>query len=72
MSEAPKPVMSDELADEYVIAVSELKAAREAVERAEAQRNYVLMRGYDDGLSAVQLAEMFGISRQMVHRIVKA
>lgn len=68
----PKQVqMSEALFDEYLQAVVDLKQARDAVERAEYQRNYVIERAYGEGLSAVQLAEMFGISRQMIHRIVK-
>lgn len=63
--------MSGTLFDEYLQVVADLKQARDAVERAEGRRNCVIEQAYDEGLSAVQLAEIFGLSRQMIHRIVK-
>ncbi len=47
-----------------------LEQARDALEMAEIERNNFIVSAYEGGVSAVDLATMFQLSRQMVHRIV--
>lgn len=60
--------------------LSAIERVRQGVEKVETQevsykealteRNYAIFEASEDGVSAIKLAELAGVSRQQVHKIV--